>query len=124
MRDTHERQDKGLGSRMGREPSIGTVACRPVAPRHAVGGVSGTPARLTRPVHAAVYPLDRPLPAEQRAILVRDLIQAHCGLLSSQNPDGLMLSQRPRDATMAARLASSDSGAGALLLCGRGHAWT
>jgi len=68
------------------------------------------------------FALDRPLAAEQQAILVRDLIQAHCGLLFAQNLDGLILSQRTRDATMAARLASSDRGGGALLLSGYGHA--
>ena len=68
------------------------------------------------------FALDRPLPAEQQATLIDDLLRAHCGLLFSQNLDGLVLSQRTRDATMAERLQTADSGAGMLLLAGYGHA--
>jgi uncharacterized iron-regulated protein len=70
----------------------------------------------------ARFALDQPLPARQQAILVRDLIQAHCGLLFSQDMDSLVLTQRTRDAIMAARLEASDAGAGTLLLSGYGHA--
>jgi len=68
------------------------------------------------------FGLDKPLPAAQQATLTHDLIQGHCGLLFSQDLDGLVLTQRVRDATMAQRLEASDSGAGMLLLAGYGHA--
>lgn len=68
------------------------------------------------------FALDQPLPDERAAILVRDLWQAHCGMLFTQNLDGQILAQRARDATMATRLLDADVGAGALLLAGYGHA--
>ena len=68
------------------------------------------------------FALHQPLPPQQQALLTGDLIRAHCGLLFSQNLDGLVLTQRTRDATMAARLEASDTGAGTLLLSGYGHA--
>jgi uncharacterized iron-regulated protein len=68
------------------------------------------------------FALDQPLPAEQQATLNHDLVKAHCGLLFAQNLEGLTLTQRVRDATMAARLEVSDTGHGTLLLSGYGHA--
>lgn len=68
------------------------------------------------------FALDKPLPSVRQELLIRDLIRAHCGLLFSPNLDALVLAQRSRDATMAARLMSADVGSGSLLLAGYGHA--
>lgn len=68
------------------------------------------------------FALDRPLDTGRTATLQRDLVRAHCGMLFSNNLEGLTLAQRARDATMAQRLVEADIGGGVLLLAGYGHA--
>ena len=70
----------------------------------------------------ARFGLDQPLPGSRQQILVQDLVKSHCGLLFTQNLEGPLLVQRARDATMAERLVRSDTGDGALMLSGYGHA--
>jgi len=68
------------------------------------------------------FALDQPLPGKLQQILVRDLLDAHCGLMLPQDLEGPLLAQRARDAIMAQRLEGADAGDGVLLLSGYGHA--
>ena len=70
----------------------------------------------------ARFGLDRPLPGNRQETLVQDLVKGHCGLMFTQNLEGPLLVQRVRDATMAERLERSDTGGGALMFSGYGHA--
>jgi len=68
------------------------------------------------------FGLDRPLPGPLQDILVRDLYDAHCGLMLPRSLDASLLAQRMRDVTMAQRIESAAEGGGTLLLSGYGHA--
>ncbi len=64
------------------------------------------------------------LPPEAIQALRKEMMDSHCGDLPESMMDPMILAQRARDATMAARLvaAARESGAGGILITGNGHA--
>jgi uncharacterized iron-regulated protein len=72
------------------------------------------------PVLRTRYALDRPPPPDVLAAMIRNLRDAHCGLLPERLVDGMVAAQRARDAQMAAALLDADAD-GAVLIAGAGH---
>jgi uncharacterized iron-regulated protein len=68
--------------------------------------------------------LDRALPTDLARSLEDELRASHCGHLPEAMLPAMMLAQRARDATMAAEMerAGRDTGRGAVLVAGAGHA--
>jgi uncharacterized iron-regulated protein len=62
-----------------------------------------------------------PVPAEQLEEMRTEMRESHCNELPEALIDPLVLAQRARDATMAARIAEADAGRGAMLVTGNGH---
>jgi uncharacterized iron-regulated protein len=63
-----------------------------------------------------------PLPPQAIDELRAEMSVAHCGELPESMLDPLIVAQRARDATMAARLAEASRDRGAILIAGKGHA--
>jgi uncharacterized iron-regulated protein len=61
------------------------------------------------------------LPPEAIAELRKEMMDSHCGELPEAMMDGLLLAQRARDATLAARLAGAARDRGGILVAGKGH---
>lgn len=64
--------------------------------------------------------IDRALPADQQAELVREMADSHCGMLPESMFAPMSLMQRARDGEMAAAMASAGD-RGAVLVAGAGH---
>jgi uncharacterized iron-regulated protein len=65
-----------------------------------------------------------PVPPDQLEEMRAEMRESHCNELPEALIDPLVVAQRARDATMAARLAEADAGRGAILVTGNGHART
>jgi uncharacterized iron-regulated protein len=65
--------------------------------------------------------LDRPLPADLRAMMAEEIRRAHCGYASDARVEAMIDVQRARDAQMAERLAAAGKPDGAVLIAGAGH---
>ncbi len=64
---------------------------------------------------------DEPIPAPVLASLREEMAESHCGELPEAMLDPLVLAQRARDATIAARMVHTGQGRGAILIAGKGH---
>jgi len=112
---------------------------RPVLAAGLEAGLPVIAANLPRPavraivakgIEAAEEPLrtrlagGEPLPPEAVEELRAEMRESHCNELPETLIDPLILAQRARDATMAARIAAVDRARGAILLTGNQHART
>src|SRR5512138_1552759 len=61
------------------------------------------------------------LPPDAVEELRKEMMDSHCGELPAEMMDGLVLAQRARDATLAARLADAARDRGGILVAGKGH---
>lgn len=68
--------------------------------------------------------LDTPVPEEIARVMRAEMFQAHCAAMPEERMQPMVLAQRARDAQMAERLHASDTGEGAILITGSGHART
>ncbi|WP_224249713.1 ChaN family lipoprotein [Hyalangium gracile] len=85
----------------------------------AMQGTSALPAELVTRLG-----LDTPLPEDVSRAMRSELFQAHCGAMPETHMEPMVQVQRARDAQMAERLRASDTGDGAILITGAGHART
>lgn len=69
------------------------------------------------------YALDRPLPHGGQAALADEIRASHCGHLSGERIEGMVLAQRARDAALADSMFTA-SREGAVLIAGAGHVRT
>jgi uncharacterized iron-regulated protein len=66
--------------------------------------------------------LDKPLPADLRAAMEREIERGHCGMMPAEMLPGMVRVQRARDAVMARALADGLAAQGsAVLIAGAGH---
>ncbi|QSQ24154.1 ChaN family lipoprotein [Pyxidicoccus parkwayensis] len=68
--------------------------------------------------------LDTPLPEDVARVMREEQDQAHCGQLPSEMLGPMVQAQRARDAMLADRLLTADTGDGGILITGNGHART
>ncbi len=65
--------------------------------------------------------IDEPLPEAVHAAMVAEISAAHCGHVSEEYAEPLVLAQRARDAQMAESLVRAGATHGAVLIAGSGH---
>ncbi|XXF81479.1 ChaN family lipoprotein [Myxococcaceae bacterium GXIMD 01537] len=68
--------------------------------------------------------LDTPLPESVARLMRDEMRESHCGELPEEMLEPMVLAQRTRDGQMADRMLSADTGQGAILITGAGHART
>jgi uncharacterized iron-regulated protein len=68
--------------------------------------------------------LDTPLPEDVARSMREEQDQAHCGQLPAEMLGPMVQAQRTRDAHLADRLLTADTGDGGILITGNGHART
>ncbi len=68
--------------------------------------------------------LETPLPEAVEQAMLEEQEEAHCGHLPKELLGPMVLAQRARDAQLADRLLSADTGQGGVLITGNGHART
>ncbi len=68
--------------------------------------------------------LDTPLPEDVARAMREEMRESHCGHLPASMLDPMVLAQRARDAHLADRMLATDTGGGAILITGGGHART
>jgi uncharacterized iron-regulated protein len=66
--------------------------------------------------------LDTPLPEDVAQAMREEMRESHCGHLPENMMEPMVLAQRARDAHMAERMLATDTGGGAILIAGAGHA--
>lgn len=94
-------------------------------PREAVRGLVRDGAQAVAAAERHELGLDLSLPADERAGLLQELRESHCGLLPEQLLPRMAIAQRARDGAIArAAINAASSGRSVVIITGNGHART